>query len=263
MLGVCNGAQILLEAGLVPGTGPVRRPTAAFTRNGPVPHFVCKHVVYETCDRSGALRDHGGACERTRSFRHGPRTAKAALRQRRSILQRSLEGGHLAFVYAHARRHGRRTAAMPNASALGCAGLMNRDGQRAGDHAASRTRRLELQSSRPARRHATSSRPRAARYFFTQFRRRRCERDDDAHRRDPLKIPDNEAYTALTALQRLGIDVARVERAEICGASTTTASTDGFRAARRAQRDAVQSEQTRTALLESRARARAKHGSRS
>jgi len=30
-----------------------------------------------------------------------------------------------------------------------------------------------------------------------------------------LKIPDNTAYTALTTLQRLGIDVARVERSEI------------------------------------------------
>jgi phosphoribosylformylglycinamidine (FGAM) synthase PurS component len=30
-----------------------------------------------------------------------------------------------------------------------------------------------------------------------------------------LKIPDNEAYTALTALRRLGLDVARVERREI------------------------------------------------
>ncbi len=30
-----------------------------------------------------------------------------------------------------------------------------------------------------------------------------------------LKIPDNAAYTALTTLQRLGIEVARVERTEI------------------------------------------------
>ena len=30
-----------------------------------------------------------------------------------------------------------------------------------------------------------------------------------------LKIPDNEAYTALRALQRLGIDVARVQRSEL------------------------------------------------
>src|SRR5665213_4269497 len=43
VLGICNGAQILLEAGLVPGTGPVRKPTAAFTRNAQR-HFVSKHV---------------------------------------------------------------------------------------------------------------------------------------------------------------------------------------------------------------------------
>lgn len=30
-----------------------------------------------------------------------------------------------------------------------------------------------------------------------------------------LKIPDNEAYTALTTLRRLNVDVARVERSEI------------------------------------------------
>lgn len=30
-----------------------------------------------------------------------------------------------------------------------------------------------------------------------------------------LKIPDNEAYTALTALRRLGVDLTRLERAEI------------------------------------------------
>lgn len=30
-----------------------------------------------------------------------------------------------------------------------------------------------------------------------------------------LKIPDNEAYTALTALRRLGVEAGRLERAEI------------------------------------------------
>jgi phosphoribosylformylglycinamidine (FGAM) synthase PurS component len=30
-----------------------------------------------------------------------------------------------------------------------------------------------------------------------------------------LKIPDNEAYTALTALRRLGVDVQQLDRAEI------------------------------------------------
>src|SRR5208283_54705 len=33
VIGICNGAQTLLEAGLVPGTGPLRRPTAAFAPN--------------------------------------------------------------------------------------------------------------------------------------------------------------------------------------------------------------------------------------
>ena len=33
VLGICNGAQVLLESGLVPGTGPLRRPTAAFAQN--------------------------------------------------------------------------------------------------------------------------------------------------------------------------------------------------------------------------------------
>ena len=30
-----------------------------------------------------------------------------------------------------------------------------------------------------------------------------------------LKIPDNEAYTTLTALRRLGVDVAKLERSEV------------------------------------------------
>src|SRR5579864_3697433 len=41
-----------------------------------------------------------------------------------------------------------------------------------------------------------------------------------------LKIPDNEAYTALTALRRLGVQVSRVERAEIWEFEDTGASPD-------------------------------------
>ena len=47
VLGICNGAQILLEAGLVPGTGEVRR--AAFTQRWR--HFVGKHVRCATVNR--------------------------------------------------------------------------------------------------------------------------------------------------------------------------------------------------------------------
>ena len=42
-------------------------------------------------------------------------------------LDEILAGGHLAFVYAHADGTVDR-AAIPNGSALGCAGLVNRDG---------------------------------------------------------------------------------------------------------------------------------------
>ncbi len=44
VLGICNGAQILLETGLVPGTGPIRRPTAAFTPNRDGGRYLCRHV---------------------------------------------------------------------------------------------------------------------------------------------------------------------------------------------------------------------------
>ena len=50
-----------------------------------------------------------------------------------------------------------------------------------------------------------------------------------------LKIPDNEAYTALTALRRLGVNVARVERAVVWQlrrrryATTWEPVADGFR----------------------------------
>ncbi len=62
VFGICNGAQILLEAGLVPGTGAVRRPTAAFAKNAPEPHFVCRHVYLKLRRSDPAqLADYGGA----------------------------------------------------------------------------------------------------------------------------------------------------------------------------------------------------------
>ena len=126
ILGVCNGAQILLEAGLVPGTGPVRRPTAAFTHNGPVPHFVCKHVHLKLavepsrCAITAALAKNALI---PAWAAHGQGRLAATPEHLREIVQ----GGHLAFVYAHADGTVNE-AAVPNASALGCAGLTNREG---------------------------------------------------------------------------------------------------------------------------------------
>lgn len=126
VLGICNGAQIVLEAGLVPGTGPVRKPTAAFTHNGPVPHFICKHVHLK-------LAIEPSRCAITASLPDGAVIpAWAAHGQGRLAatddhLQEIVDGGHLAFVYAHADGSVDEKAT-PNASALGCAGLTNREG---------------------------------------------------------------------------------------------------------------------------------------
>lgn len=126
VFGICNGAQILLEAGLVPGTGATRRPTAAFTANAPAPHFVCRHVYLkltiapERCRITAAL-DAQALIPAWAA--HGEGRLAATPEHLREIER----GGHVAFVYAHA--DGRvDEAATPNGSALGCAGLVNRAG---------------------------------------------------------------------------------------------------------------------------------------
>jgi phosphoribosylformylglycinamidine synthase I len=126
VFGICNGAQILLEAGLVPGTGTVRRPTAAFTHNGPVPHFVCRHVYMK-------LAIEPSRCAITAPL---PRDAvipayaahgEGRLAASPAHLEEIVASGHLAFVYSHADGHV-EPEAVPNGSALGCAGLVNREG---------------------------------------------------------------------------------------------------------------------------------------
>jgi phosphoribosylformylglycinamidine synthase subunit PurQ / glutaminase len=126
VFGICNGAQILLEAGLVPGTGPIRRPTAAFTRNGPAPHFICRHVYMKLaieparCAITAALPEEA-------LVPAWAAHAEGRLAATPEHLSEIVAGGHLAFVYA--RPDGiADAAAVPNESALGCAGLVNREG---------------------------------------------------------------------------------------------------------------------------------------
>ncbi|MGH8165114.1 MAG: phosphoribosylformylglycinamidine synthase I [Rhodanobacteraceae bacterium] len=123
VLGICNGAQILLEAGLVPGTGPLGKPTAAFTHNAPVPKFVCRHVYVKLaiepsrCAIAAALPSDAVV---PAWAAHGQGRLAATAEHLRELA----DGGHVAFVYAHA--DGRvDAAAVPNGSALGCAGLTN------------------------------------------------------------------------------------------------------------------------------------------
>jgi phosphoribosylformylglycinamidine synthase subunit PurQ / glutaminase len=126
VLGVCNGAQILLEAGLVPGTGEIRRPTAAFTRNGPVAHFVCEHVHVKLCINP-ARSPITAALERDAVIPAWAANGEGRLAAHADRLVELRAGDHIAFVYAH-EDGSVDASATPNQSALGIAGLVNRNG---------------------------------------------------------------------------------------------------------------------------------------
>jgi phosphoribosylformylglycinamidine synthase I len=126
VMGICNGAQILLEAGLVPGTGLGRKPTAAFTHNGPVPHFICRLVYAKLAidpDRSpitaGLAADTVLPCYTA--------NVQGRLAATPEHLREIVKGEHIAFVYSLADGT-LDPAAVPNGSALGVAGLINRAG---------------------------------------------------------------------------------------------------------------------------------------
>ncbi|MBV9402420.1 MAG: phosphoribosylformylglycinamidine synthase I [Candidatus Eremiobacteraeota bacterium] len=117
VLGICNGAQMLLEAGLVPGTGEIRRPTAAFTKNAPLGKFVCKHVYVQLaidptrCAITAALEPKALI---PAWAAHG----EGRLAASEQHLAEIRAGNHIAFVYAD----------NPNGSALDVAALTNREG---------------------------------------------------------------------------------------------------------------------------------------
>lgn len=118
VLGICNGAQILLEAGLAPGTGEIRRPTAAFTHNAPARHFICRQVRLR-------LAAEPSRCAITASLpRDAVLSAWAAhgegrLAAHEDELRKIAAGEHVVFVYADGA---------PNGSALDCAALTNGEG---------------------------------------------------------------------------------------------------------------------------------------
>jgi phosphoribosylformylglycinamidine synthase len=123
VLGICNGAQILMEAGLVPGTGQPGRPQAGFARNAPGGRYVCRHVHVrlnvppQRCVFTAHLR---GAAVLPAWASHAEGRLAASAPELESIVA----GQHDAFVYCDAA--GNRTPeAVPNGSALGVAGLTN------------------------------------------------------------------------------------------------------------------------------------------
>ncbi|HET9030768.1 MAG TPA: phosphoribosylformylglycinamidine synthase I [Candidatus Aquilonibacter sp.] len=126
VLGVCNGAQILLEAGLVPGTGEVRRPTAAFTRNGPVPHFICTHVWVKLAIDPARSPITAGL-HRNELIPAWAAHGEGRLAADETHLRELDQNGHVAFVYAHPDGHV-DASATPNQSALNAAALVNKEG---------------------------------------------------------------------------------------------------------------------------------------
>jgi phosphoribosylformylglycinamidine synthase I len=124
VLGICNGAQILLEAGLVPGTGPIRRPTAAFTPNRDGGRYLCRHVYARLAvapERLPVLGGLGAGAVIPMWASHGDGRLAAAPGE----LVRLAAGGYVAFVYSDAAG---KPVPAPQGSALDCAGLTNAAG---------------------------------------------------------------------------------------------------------------------------------------
>jgi phosphoribosylformylglycinamidine synthase len=124
VLGICNGAQILLETGLVPGTGPLRRPTAAFTPNRDGGRYLCRHVYARLAvapERVPALAGLPAGAVIPMWVSHGDGRLAAAPDE----LARLAQGGYVAFVYCDAAG---RPVPAPQGSALDCAALANAAG---------------------------------------------------------------------------------------------------------------------------------------
>jgi phosphoribosylformylglycinamidine synthase len=123
VIGICNGAQTLLEAGLVPGTGPLRRPTAAFAPNASG-KFRSLHVHVRLAVPPARLPVLAGIAPDAvlpAWASHG----EGRLAAGDAELDRMERDGHVAFVYCDA--NGERVAA-PNGSARGVAALTNAAG---------------------------------------------------------------------------------------------------------------------------------------
>ena len=123
VLGICNGAQILAEAGLVPGTGPLRRPTAAFAPNESG-RFQSVHVHVRLNVPPARIPILAGIEEEAvipAWASHGDGRFVAPPDE----LDRLDRDGHIAFFYSGPDGS---SLGSPNGSALDCAALLNREG---------------------------------------------------------------------------------------------------------------------------------------
>jgi phosphoribosylformylglycinamidine synthase len=124
VLGICNGAQILLETGIVPGTGEIRRPTAAFTPNADGGRYLCTHAYVKlnvAPERVPILAGIAPGAVVPAWVSHGEGRLQAAPDE----LARLDREGHVAFVYCDASGS---PVPAPQGSALDCAALTNQTG---------------------------------------------------------------------------------------------------------------------------------------
>ncbi len=126
VLGICNGAQILVESGLVPALDDIERPQAGFTRNAPAGKYRSTHVhvklaiAPERCAITASLPV-GAVLPAWAS--HGEGRLAAELQ----VLARLERENRVAFVYCNGRGEVSPDA-VPNGSALGAAALVNARG---------------------------------------------------------------------------------------------------------------------------------------
>ena len=123
VLGICNGAQILLESGLAPQLDGATRPQAGFARNAPLGKFRSTHVHVK-------LAIEPERCAITAGLPPGvvipcwASHAEGRLAAHPDVLARMEREGRIAFVYCDARGEP-SSEAVPNGSALGAAGIVN------------------------------------------------------------------------------------------------------------------------------------------
>ena len=126
VLGICNGAQILLESGLAPGFDGSIAAQAGFARNAPLGKFRSTHVYVklsvapERCTITACL-------PRNAVLPAWASHGEGRLAARPAVLDRLESEGHVAFVYCDARGD-TAAEAVPNGSALGAAALINARG---------------------------------------------------------------------------------------------------------------------------------------
>ncbi|MBD5656923.1 MAG: phosphoribosylformylglycinamidine synthase I [Candidatus Eremiobacteraeota bacterium] len=126
VLGICNGAQILLESGLVPAFDDATATQAGFTLNAPSGKYRSTHVYVKLAIEPGrcALTAHlpqGAVIGAWASHGEGRLAAQP------EMLARLGSSDRIAFVYSDARGD-LSPAAVPNGSALGAAALVNARG---------------------------------------------------------------------------------------------------------------------------------------